>query len=280
MTKLAAGLLLARALFAATAVSEGVHVNYESYGKGREALVFVHGWTCDLTFWRGQAPVYQKYRSLLIDLPGHGESGKPEVAYTQERFARAIEAVMKKEGVDRGVLIGHSMGGPVAITFLRLFPSKVKGVVMVDSFIPPGESTPDERKQWDAMAGKFSAVWRGADWKDQAAKFVASMYSEKTNAAVKAEIASKMIATPNHVRASAFEEMFKMPGPKSGESYDVPAAAVVVPSSNRPGAEERTRSLFPKLSKYEVWDGYGHFLMMEDPAKFNRSLEEFVATLK
>src|SRR5437867_10350687 len=76
-------------------ISEGARVHYESYGKGKDAVVFIHGWTCDLTFWRLQAPVYKKHRSLLIDLPGHGQSDKPDVSYTQQRFARAVEAVLR-----------------------------------------------------------------------------------------------------------------------------------------------------------------------------------------
>ncbi|PYT30615.1 MAG: hypothetical protein DMG58_14015 [Acidobacteria bacterium] len=54
----------------------------------------------------------QKRRALLVDLPGHGQSEKPDVAYTQERFARAIEPVMRHADVERAVLLGHSMGGP------------------------------------------------------------------------------------------------------------------------------------------------------------------------
>src|SRR5882762_2877013 len=122
--------LLSPSLFAADAThyvtSDGARVHYESYGKGKDAVVFIHGWTCDLTFWSGQAPVYKKHRALLIDLPGHGRSEKPDVAYTPERFARAIDAVMRDAGVERAVLVGHSMGGPVAFTFLRLFPARTK----------------------------------------------------------------------------------------------------------------------------------------------------------
>lgn len=136
MRKLSAILLLSTALFAADVTYDGAKVHYESFGKGTDAVVFIHGWTCDLTFWRGQAPVYEKHRSLLIDLPGHGQSAKPEVAYTQERFARAVEAVMRDAGVQRAVLVGHSVGGPVALTFLRLFPAKTRGLVLVDARIP------------------------------------------------------------------------------------------------------------------------------------------------
>src|SRR2546423_11254924 len=119
-------LLIASALSAADATYDGARVHYESYGKGADAIVFIHGWTCDLTFWRGQAPVYERHRSLLVDLPGHGQSDKPDVPYTQERFARGVEAVMRAAGIERAVVVGHSMGGPVALTFLRLFPAKTR----------------------------------------------------------------------------------------------------------------------------------------------------------
>src|ERR1700733_223174 len=96
------GSLLALPLYTAAAANDSSHfapfaggqVHYESYGTGKEAVVFIHGWTCDLTFWRGQEPVYRNHRSLLIDLPGHGQSDKPKVAYPMEFFARGIEAAL------------------------------------------------------------------------------------------------------------------------------------------------------------------------------------------
>src|SRR5205085_5298507 len=133
--------------------------HYESYGKGQDAVVFVHGWTCDLTFWRGQAPVYQKHRSLLVDLPGHGQSEKPDVPYTQERFARAVEAVMRDAGVEHAVLVGHSMGSPVAFTVLRLFPKKVKGIVFVDGVLLSTPKDDAEKQQRVAQREQLSKMW-------------------------------------------------------------------------------------------------------------------------
>src|SRR5215471_17483123 len=142
-----AALWFATGLMAADATYDGSRVHYESYGKGPEAVVFIHGWTCDLTFWRGQAPLYEKRRALLIDLPGHGQSEAPKVEYTMERFARAIDAVMRDAGVSKRVIVGHSMGGPVALTFLRLFPAKTSGLVLVDAFIPaPPKNAEEEAK--------------------------------------------------------------------------------------------------------------------------------------
>src|SRR6185503_15447538 len=71
-------------------------VHYESYGTGREAIVLIHGWTCNLGFWKQQIPdLTKRARVVAIDLPGHGKSDKPKTAYTMDLFARAVNAVMQ-----------------------------------------------------------------------------------------------------------------------------------------------------------------------------------------
>ena len=120
----------------------GSRVHYKNYGKGSEAIVFVHGWTCDTTFWDGQRPAFEKQlHTILVDLPGHGLSDKPQTAYTMDLFARAVKAVLDDAGVRKAVLVGHSMGTPVIRQFYRKYPDQVRGLVIVDgaltSFIDP-----------------------------------------------------------------------------------------------------------------------------------------------
>jgi pimeloyl-ACP methyl ester carboxylesterase len=268
------------AVLAADASYDGAKVHYESYGKGKEAVVFIHGWTCDLTFWRGQAPVYEKHRSLLIDLPGHGQSGKPDVPYTQERFARAIEAVMRKAGVERAVLVGHSMGGPVAITFLRLFPAKAKALVLVDAYVPQAPKDDAARDQQKKEMNAFAQRWRQPKYKESAAAMIESMFSDKTTPAQREEIRSKMLTTPQYVMASAFEGMFAMEPPKPGETYALPVMAIMAEAPGGVSREAQFRTVFPNLRRYEGWQGSGHFLMMESPERFNRALEEFLGSLQ
>jgi pimeloyl-ACP methyl ester carboxylesterase len=273
-------LLLASALFADDATYDGARVHYQSYGKGqgREAIVFIHGWTCDLTFWRGQAPVYEKHRALLVDLPGHGQSEKPDVSYTQERFARAIEAVMTKAGVDRAILVGHSMGGPVALTFLRLFPAKTKAIVFVDAYVPQAPKDDAERTAMNARMAPFLKSLHDPNYRETTGKMVESMFSDKTTPAMREEIRAKMSATPQHVVASAMEGMFAIEGTKPGETYKLPVLAIAA-GAPRPDAEAQLRAVFPNLRKYEAWPGSGHFLMMESPDRFNAALEQFLSSL-
>src|SRR4051812_10526701 len=67
-------------------------VVYESRGSGEPALVLVHGWTCERSLWAPQINAFSaKYRVIAIDLPGHGESDKPEdVIYDSKLFARGV----------------------------------------------------------------------------------------------------------------------------------------------------------------------------------------------
>src|SRR5437763_9177867 len=100
----------------------GIH--YTDYGTGDAALVFVHGWACDESVWRGQAaPLAQKIHVITIDLPGHGQSDKPDVSYTMDLYARSIDAVLNDAHVNSAIVVGHSNGTPPVREFYRKFPA-------------------------------------------------------------------------------------------------------------------------------------------------------------
>ena len=148
-----------------TAILNGYKIHYLSTGQGDEALVFIHGWTCNSTFWRTQAPVYESRRSLLVDLPGHGLSDKPEIPYTMELFARAVHAVMADAKVHKATLIGHSMGTPVAAASCSECIRTWSTIVMVDGFDPlPPKDEADRKKQLAQGAGTSKAL-RAADYR-------------------------------------------------------------------------------------------------------------------
>ena len=95
---------------------DGIRIYYQSYGKGSEGLVLIHGWSCNLDVWPDQVSDFRKRtRVIAVDLPGHGQSDKPAVPYTMDLFARAIDAVLRDAGVKQAVLVGHSMGTPCAL---------------------------------------------------------------------------------------------------------------------------------------------------------------------
>ncbi|MBI3473093.1 MAG: alpha/beta hydrolase [Candidatus Solibacter usitatus] len=257
---------------------DGLKVHYENHGQGRKAVLFIHGWTCDLTFWRLQTPaVAARHRVVLVDLPGHGLSDKPEnVSYSLPLFARAVGAVLRDAGVEQAVLVGHSMGVPVSRQVIRMYGEKIAGFVAVDGFFRRTPSSPEELEKATAQWNEFVKRYRGPDYKDQAARAIDSMFGPATSDAVRQEIKSKMLSAPRHVMFSAMEGM----GDWTYNAPDRIAVPTLAIFAKRPAltadAEQYARTFIPNLD-WQVWEGVNHFLMMEKPEEFNRVLLEFLA---
>ncbi|HWC19104.1 MAG TPA: alpha/beta hydrolase, partial [Terriglobales bacterium] len=95
---------------------DGLNLVCEVRGQGDTALVFLHGWGGDRQYWKHQVGVFAAdYRVVALDQAGHGESGKGRKAWTADGLAGDVEAVVKALGLKRVILVGHSMGGPVAL---------------------------------------------------------------------------------------------------------------------------------------------------------------------
>jgi pimeloyl-ACP methyl ester carboxylesterase len=248
----------------------GVKVHYKDVGKGKNALVFVHCWTCSADFWRQSINAFPDYRVVALDLPGHGQSDKPQIDYSMEYFAKAVEAVMKDAGIKKAVLAGHSMGTPVIRQFYRLYPEKTLGLVVVDGALRPMSTREQERQ--------YLAFLR-ANYKANAPQMINAMLQPMTDEKLKQEILAAMTATPEHVALSA---MAGMMDEKiwTDDKIDVPVLAILGQSPYwKPETAEIYRSIAPNLD-FRMWQGVSHFLMMERPQVFNQSVRFFITKNK
>lgn len=126
-------------------------------GQGDTLLVPVHGWTCRRSHWAAQLPLLAQYGEVLApDLPGHGDSlDSPPKTPTVAGLAHTLAAVIDAQRTGRQViLIGHSMGGAVALEAARLMDD-VRAVVLVDTFVIPYGDLPE------ATASEIEATFRG-----------------------------------------------------------------------------------------------------------------------
>jgi pimeloyl-ACP methyl ester carboxylesterase len=246
-----------------------LRVHYKRLGRGRTALVYVHGWTCNLTFWDAQVPAFQgKIRQVLLDLPGHGQSDKPKIEYSIDLFARAANAVLADAGVDHAILVGHSMGAPVIRQFARLYPKKTKALVVVDGALRLPKVDPDRLK---AAIARFT----GPKYQENLDQAIDGLLGPKAPAAVRRRVRADMKKTPQHVAASAWTGMWDK-GIWKEDAIKVPVLVVLAKSRFwTPEYEQFARKLAPKV-EYHVLEGVGHFLMMEKPEAFNKILTDFL----
>src|SRR5215469_2757259 len=94
--------------------ADGVHIEYRLYGKGEPAVVLVHGWSCNENYWNAQIDALKaQYTVVLIDLAGHGASGRNRADWSMANYGEDVAAVVRQIPNAQVVLVGHSMGATV-----------------------------------------------------------------------------------------------------------------------------------------------------------------------
>jgi len=249
---------------------DGNKVHYYDIGKGKNALVLIHGWTCDATFWKDSYNAFPNYRVIAIDLPGHGKSDKLKVDYSMEYFAKAIDAVMRDAKVNKAVLVGHSMGTPVARQFYRLYPKKTLGIVVVDGpLVSMGTKADTDR---------FMGPLR-SDYTANGPVFIDRLLSAVKDEALRKRIRDTMTAAPDYVSVSAMNEMVDEKV-WTNDKIGVPVLAIMAPGPfSRPETESAYKAIAPDL-EFQSWTGVSHFLFMEKPTEFNAAVTSFIAKHK
>jgi hypothetical protein len=163
------------------ATLDGLRIRYRSHGHGGHNLVLIHGWGCDQAFWRDQVSALSRTnRIITLDLPGHGASDKPHIAYTLNLLARAVNAVLVDAGIESAVLVGHSMGVTVAHQFYQSYPEKTEAIIAVDgSFLRSYDSPEETRRSVAALRDRIASL-RGPHYWRSALNEISAMYAPNT----------------------------------------------------------------------------------------------------
>jgi pimeloyl-ACP methyl ester carboxylesterase len=112
---------------------KGVNINYSSFGKGT-ALVLLHGFLENKTMWKPFIPSFSKrHQVITLDLLGHGKTGCIGTVHTMEDMADAVKAVLNELKIKNSIIVGHSMGGYVALAYAEKNPNEVKGLCLMNS---------------------------------------------------------------------------------------------------------------------------------------------------
>jgi pimeloyl-ACP methyl ester carboxylesterase len=247
---------------------DGIEIRYDVAGSGSPAIVFVHGWSCDRTYWREQMTAFAARHLLVaIDLAGHGESGIGRASWTMPAFGDDTVAVVEQLGLERVVLVGHSMGGDVVTEAALRLGDRVAGVVWVDTYPTLDEVTTAE--ELDAFAAPFRRDFAG-----HTRQFVRGMFPPTADPALVERVAEDMASAPPDVALDAAVHAWGNDGPAIAALERLTVPVVQIRPDDGPTDIE---SLARHGVGTVIVHGAGHFPMLEDPAQFDAALAEVIA---
>ncbi len=248
--------------------ADGSPIVYGTQGQGEPTIVFVHCWTCNHTFWNAQIEYFsERYKVVWLDLAGHGESGSRRQHYTMRAFGGDVAAVVDQVGVRKVILVGHSMGGPVAVEAAKQLGDRVIGIVGVDTFQTSFEY-PASQEEVDAFVKPFAD-----DFRNTSDKMLRSMFTAEADPVVVEAIVSKFSAADPEVGVSAMRELFNWNTRQA--PVDLQHFSDILYNIN---AAPASKEQLPNPHIVMV-PGVGHFIAQVKPDAFNQALAGIIDKL-
>lgn len=250
-------------------------IHYRSWGKAdAPAVILIHGFTLDQSFWRHQVPALAKtHRVIAMDSPGHGDSGWPrDVDYTMTLYARAVEAVAKDAGLSHAALIGHSMGLPVIHTVVRRGVLKVDKAVFVDGAVVAPPADPQARAAQDKFFTDMRAGLKTPDYRLVLEQFFKTFMPKVPPAEAKTLLA-KVHEADQHMVTSTFDH-FTDADVWAPARFSVPVLGLYAKMSEA-GVKPWLDATYPN-NKLLVWDDVDHFPQLEQPKRVNAAIADFL----
>jgi pimeloyl-ACP methyl ester carboxylesterase len=227
-------------------------------------VVLVHSMAGNTAQWSAQlGHLRRTRRTVALDLRGHGRSDPPKNSdYSLTGMAADIDAVVEKLYLEKIVLVGHSMGGGVALVYAGAHPDRVAGLLLLDPIgdgkqISPAQSQP----LLDGLHADYNTTiteyWKGIAGPDDA---------------IRQRLLDDLRATPRETVVKSFREVLRFDPDPWLARYRGPILSVVTPYNDQPFSLHRLGKEFP----HHVVQGTGHWIQLDKPQEFNRLLDEFL----
>ncbi len=251
-------------------MDDGSARRYEVHGEGEPTIVFIHGWACHRLYWNEQLERFQRVRHVVaIDLAGHGESEAGHSDFSIQSFGDDVVRVCDQQKLQHVVLVGHSMGGLVALDAAKKLGSRVVAVVAVETLHDVSRPVPPDQ------AKAYVDLLR-ADFPKTVDEWVRKNYFPAgTDPELVDLVAKSMSGRPPEVEIPAMESMFAYDAGAALAAIDVPVHCI---NTDRPTNVAAGQARNPRFTAVAM-PGVGHFPMLEQPEAFARLLADFVRPL-
>ena len=245
---------------------DGVMINYYIKGSKKNALVFVHGYSCSSEYWWPQLEYFSKnYTTIAVDLAGHGKSGLNRKEYSMDAFGDDVKSVIEHLDLDQVVLIGHSMGGPVIVKAAGSLGAKSRLIIGVDTF---HDLTTEGIGRFARIAvNTMFQLFYDSMTKDSIDDF----FIDKTDKDLEDWIRNDALKSPKNISQGTLDALLTMNYPESLSELSIPMIAL----NARSFREIKLDSNFDTYEdiQIEFMEEVGHFIMLERPDEFNKWLE-------
>jgi len=245
---------------------EGLRLYYERAGSGELELLFVPGWSCDRRAFKPQFDYFARAHTVTaVDPRGFGKSDRPDSGYHIRDFADDLARFCEQVGIVKPVVVGHSLGGGIAVELGARYPSLPRALVLVDP--NPIDLLPETVKFFEAAADQLDGP---------CGEEVRRLWTEDMGARdpeLARWISDHMCATPLPVAAAVIRNLSDWNGVGALQLCDTPTLLL----SRVRGAAEVIRLLAIKPDlEVGMIVGAGHFIQLEVPEQVNVMIERFL----
>ena len=262
----------------ATRCIDGSNICYTERGKG-PAVVLLHGFPLDSRIWAAQLDALSdRFRVITPDFPGFGESGPPGKPFTLSSLADDLYVLLEDLGAIPCVLGGLSMGGYVALSYVKKYPTSLRGLMLIDT-----RAEGDSAQGKEARMKMVEAVRAGGSKAaaDQMEPKMLAPDTLKAGGRVVRDLRTIMEACPPKTIENALLAMRDRED-HTGDLPSIPVPTLIVvgeADAITPPATAQAMQREISNSQLEVIPGAGHLAPMEQPEHVSRAIRGFVQSV-
>lgn len=257
---------------------DGRAVHYRDEGRSNgKVLVLLHGFLQNLDVWSSYVLTYMRdLRVITIDLPGHGQTDTFSEVHSMDFMARTVKRVLEEAGVEQCVMVGHSMGGYVAMAFAEMFPYTLRGLGLVNSHaLPDSDQHQAYRRSICDQVKENRASY--------IVNFVPTLFDDSNRAALSQDIKDlqeQCLETRAEAIIAAQKGMMARPSRIAVlQQIEIPVLFIYGKNDSRIPLEiALSQAMIPHHSEILLLDRVGHMSFMEDREYVKPRIKNFVDT--